>query len=129
MELTTFELIDKLIEKPKEEILYALFKLMCKEKLRFYDLNRAYVKYLEAMKKDTTNQLIEAETCVLEIFHNKKTKDSTKEVDYKHTQRSLYLINKSKRFNTDKLNEKYEYNEEFARQMSWYERERDLMNI
>ena len=129
MELTTFELIDKLIEKPKEEILYALFKLMCKEKLRFDDLNRAYVKYLEAMKKDMTNQLIEAETCVLESFHNKKTKDSMKEVDYKHTQRSLYLINKSKRFNTDKLNEKYEYNEEFARQMSWYERERDLMNI
>lgn len=129
MELTTFELIDELIKKPKEEILYALFILMCKEKLRFDDLNRAYVKYLEAMKKDMTNQLIEAKTCVLESFHNKKTKDSAKEVDYKHTQRSLYLINKSKRFNTDKLNEKYEYNEEFARQMSWYERERVLMNI
>lgn len=129
MELTTFELIDKLIKKPKEEILYSLFMLMCKDKLNWDDLNKAYVKYLEATKNDMTNQLIEAETCVMESFHDKKTKDKKKETDYKHTQRCLYLLNQSKRFNMDKTNEKYEYNEDFARTMSWYEMNKEGMNL
>ena len=129
MELTTFELIDELIKKPKEEILYALFMLMCKDKLSWDDLNKAYVKYLEATKNDMTNQLIEAETCVMESFLDKKTKDKSKVKDYRHTQRCLYLLNKSKRFNIDVTNEKYEYNEEFAKTMSWYEREKENMNL
>lgn len=127
MELTTFELIDELIKKPKEEILYALFRLMVKEKLSFDDLNRAYVKYLEATKKDMAYQLIEAETCVMESFLDKKTKDKNKETGYKHTQRCLYLMNQSKRFQMDKLNKKYEYDEEFAKTMSCYEREKEVI--
>ena len=129
MELTTFELIDELIKKPKEEILYALFRLMVKEKLSFDDLNRAYVKYLEATKEDMTNQLIEAETCVMESFFDKKTKDKCKEADYNHTQRCLYLLNQSKRFNMGKTNEKYQYDEEFAKTMSWYESEKERMTL
>ena len=129
MEQTTFELIDELIKKPKEEILYALFMLICKDKLSWDDLNKAYVKYLEATKKDMTNQLIEAETCVMESFLDKKTKDKSKVKDYRHTQRCLYLLNKSKRFNMDVTNEKYEYNEEFARTMSWHEREKENKNL
>lgn len=129
MELTTFELIDELIKKPKEEILNALFMLMCKDKLSFDDLNRAYVKYLEATKNDMAYQLIEAETCVIESFFNKKTKDKRKETDYNHTQRCLYLLNQSKRFNMGKMNEKYQYDEEFARTMSWYEHGKERMNL
>lgn len=131
MEQTTFELIDQLIEKPKEEILYALFRLMCKEKLNFLDLNRVYVKYLEATKEDMKNQLIEAETCVMTSFLNKKTRDKIKAGgrDYNYTQRCLYLLNQSKRFNMDKMNEKYEYDEEFAKTMSWYECEKANKNI
>lgn len=129
MELTTFELTNQLIEKPKEEILYALFMLMCKDKLSWDDLNKAYVKYLEAKKKDMTNQLIEAEMCVIESFHDKKTKDKSKGRYYNHTQRCMYLLNQSKRFQMDKLNKKYEYDEEFAKTMSWYEREKERMNV
>lgn len=129
MELTTFELIGELIKKPKEEILYALFKLMVKEKLSFDDLNRAYVKYLEATKKDMAYQLIEAETCVMESFFDKKTKDKRKETDYNHTQRCLYLLNQSKRFTMGKTNEKYQYDEEFARTMSWYERVKESIDL
>lgn len=129
MEQTTFELIDELIKKPKEEILYALFRLMVKDKLSWDDLNRAYVKYLETTKKDMINQLIEAETCVMVSFYDKKTKDKSKETDYKHTQRCLYLLNQSKRFNMDKMNEKYQYDEEFARTMSWYESEKENMDL
>lgn len=129
MELTTFELIDELIKKTKEEILYALFRLMVKEKLSFDDLNRAYVKYLEATKKDMAYQLIEAETCVMESFFDKKTKDKCKETDYNHTQRCLYLLNQSKRFTMGKTNEKYQYDEEFARTMSWYERVKESIDL
>lgn len=126
MELTTFELIDQLIEKPKCEIRYALLRLMVNGKLDFIDLNKSFVEYLELDAKDKMNQLIEAETCVAESFHDKKTKDKSKNggTDYKHTQRCLYLLNQSKRYNMDKLNGKYEYDEEFAKTMSWYEREK-----
>ena len=130
MALSSFELLDQLIVRPKEEILYALFRLMVKEKLSWDDLNRAYVKYLEATKKDMTNQLIEAETCVIESFQNKKVKDDKKDKSYyNHTQRCLYLLNQSKRFNMGKLNEKYKYDEEFAKTMSWYEREKERINL
>lgn len=130
MELTTFELIDQLIEKPKEEIQYALLRLMVNGKLDFIDLNKSYVKYLELDAKDKMNQLIEAETCVAESFHDKKTKDKSKNrgADYKHTQRCLYLLNQSKRYNMNKMNEKYEYDEEFAKTMSWYELEKERLS-
>lgn len=129
MELSTFELLDQLIVRPKEEILYALFRLMCKEKLNFLDLNRVYVKYLEATKADMKNQLVEAETCVMESFHDKKTKDKSKGTYYNHTQRCMYLLNQSKRFQMDALNKKYEYDEAFAKTMSWYEREKERINL
>lgn len=64
-----------------------------------------------------TFELIEAETCVLESFHYKK--GTKREYDIKHTQRCLYLLNKSKRFQLNDLNEKYGYNEEEAKQYSW----------
>lgn len=126
MELTTFELVEELIKKSKEEIQYALLRFMVNGKLDFIELNKSYVEYLELDVKDKMNQLIEAEACIAESFHNKKTKDKSKNrgVDYKHTQRCLYLLNQSKRFNMDKLNEKYEYDYEYAKSMSWYERER-----
>lgn len=129
MEQTTFELIDKLAEKPKGEIRYALLRLLVNGKLNFIELNKAYVDYLELDAKDKMNQLIEAETCVMESFYDKKTKDKNKETDYKHTQRCLYLMNQSKRFQMNNLNDKYEYDEEFARTMSWYERGKERMNL
>lgn len=127
--MNTFELIKQLSEKPKEEIKYALLALMLKDKIDFLDLNASYVEYLNSIKEDRLNQLIEAETCVMESFHDKKTKDKNKETDYKHTQRCLYLMNQSKRFQMDKLNDKYEYDEDFAKTMSWYEREKENMNL
>lgn len=118
--MNTFELIEKLAEKPKEEIKYALLVLLLKDKIDFLDLNAAYVEYLKEIKEDRLNQIIEAESCMLESFHYKiGTKN---EGDVKHTQRCLYLLNKSRRFQMNKLNEKYGYDEEKAKEFSWYER-------
>lgn len=124
--METFELLEKLIEKPKHEIKYALLALMLKDKIDFIDLNACYVEYLNRIKEDRLNQLIEAETCVIESFHHKK--GNKNEDDRKHTQRCLYLLNQSRRFNMGKLNEKYDYDEHFGKQMSWYERNKESEN-
>lgn len=121
--MNTFELIEELSRKSKEEIKYALLALMLKDKIDFLDLNSAYVECLNSIKEDRLNQLIEAETCVLESFHHKK--GTKNEYDMKHTQRCLYLLNHSKRFQLNNLNEKYGYNEEEAKQYSWYERNKE----
>lgn len=124
--MKTFELLEELSKKPKQEIKYGLLALMLKHKIDFIDLNACYVEYLNAIKEDRLNQLIEAETCVLESFHYKK--GNKKEYDKKHTQRCLYLLNQSKRFNMSNLNKKYDYEEIFGKQMSWYERNKESEN-
>lgn len=121
--MNTFELIEELSNKPKEEIRYALLALMLKGKIDFIDLNASYVECLNAIKEDRLNQLIEAETCVLESFMYKKGVKN--ERDVKHTQRCLYLLNQSNRFQMNKLNEKYGYNEGEAKKYSWYERNKE----
>lgn len=121
--MNTFELIEELSNKSKEEIKYALLTLMLKGKFDFLDLNSAYVECLDSIKEDRLNKLIEAETCVLESFMYKKGVKN--ERDLKHTQRCLYLLNQSKRFQMDKLNEKYGYNEEEAKKYSWYEQNKE----
>lgn len=117
--MNTFELIEELSNKTNEEIRYALLALMLKDKIDFIDLNASYVEYLNSIKEDRLNQLIEAENCVIESFHRKKSDKN--EYDIKHTQRCLYLLNQSRRFQMDKLNEKYGYNEKEAMKYSWYE--------
>lgn len=117
--MNTLDLIIELSQKPKQEIQYALLSLMQQGKIDFTDVNAAYVESLSAIKEDRLNQLIEAETCVLESFMCKK--GDKRERDMKHTQRCLYLLNQSKRFNIDDLNKKYDYNEEKAKEYSWYE--------
>ena len=124
--METFELLEKLIEKPKHEIKYALTALMLKDKIDFVDVSNSYVEYLRTIKEDRLNQLIEAETCVAESFLHKK--GNKNEDDKKHTQRCLYLLNQSRRFNMIGLNRKYEYDKDFGKQMSWYEKNKESEN-
>lgn len=107
--METFELLEKLSDKSKQEIEFALTVLMLKEKIDFVNVSNSYVACLEQIKEDRLNQLIEAETCVLESFRHKK--GNKNEDDRKHTQRCLYFLNQSKRLNMNTLNEKYEYDE------------------
>lgn len=118
--MDTFELLEELSKKTKYEIKYALISLMLAGKIDFLDVNSAYIDSLKAINENSFNKLFEAESCVLESFHYKK--GNKKEYDKKHTQRCLYLLNQSKRFNISDLNEKYEYDEEFGKKMSVYER-------
>ena len=122
-------LVDKLCTYPKDMIEDALEILLQKDKLDFINVSNAYVNYLKDKEDDTKNKLIEAETCVMEGFIDKITKEkkdtSIGKRNYNHTQRCLYLINESNRFQTSELNEKYHYDKEYAKTMSWYEREKE----
>lgn len=121
--MDTFELLEELSKKTKYEIEYALVSLMLAGKIDFLDVNSAYIDSLKAINENSFNKLFEAETCVLESFMHKK--GNKKEYDKKHTQRCLYLLNQSRRFNMSNLNEKYEYDEDFGKKMSWYERNKE----
>lgn len=121
--MDTFELLEELSKKTKYEIKYALVSLMLAGKIDFLDVNSAYIDSLKAINENNFNKLFEAESCVLESFHHKK--GNKREYDKKHTQRCLYLLNQSNRFNMADLNEKYEYDEEFGKKMSWYERNKE----
>lgn len=119
--MNIIQLKDELSKKNKEEVEFLLYLLLVEEKISFTTLTSSYVAYLEHVKNDNENKLIEAETCVLESFlYNKGDND---EASHKSTLRALYLLNKSKRFNgLDDWNKKYGYNEEEAKELSWYER-------
>lgn len=124
--MNTIEIIEKLADKPKEEIKYALMILMQMKKIDFLDLNlnAAYVDYISGIEEDRLNQLIEAETCVMEsLFYDKNNKKSKGNVS--SIQRRLYLLNQSKRFNMDSMNSVFEYDEEKAKSYSWYEKNKD----
>lgn len=112
--MNTSELLKQLSEKPKFEIEFALVELMLKNKIDFLSVNKSYVTYLEIINDDREKQLIEAETCLINHLEpNRKDKS--------YLQRTLYLLNNSKRFNMESLNKKYKYNEEEGKKQSWYE--------
>ena len=124
--MNTYQLLEELSKKPTEEIKWCLLALMKQRKIDYTDLSTAYVKFLEGLFDDCENKLIEAETCVSESFFCNKTKDKRKSTDYKHTQRCMYLLDQSKRFNMDSDFKKFQYDKEFAKNMSWYERNKGM---
>lgn len=120
--MSTYELIEQLAQKPKEEIKYALLALMRKGQIDFLDLNQAYVAMLEHVSEDQNNKLIEAETCVMLSFFNENG-------DNPYTQRRLYLLNQSKRFDMADYNDAYDYDEAIGKAESWYEENKRKRNI
>ena len=117
------DVFQKIKEWKPETIRHLFFLLLCEKKVSFKELSESYVEALEVDNTDKLNQLIEAETCVLEnIVCSNKPKNKTHQ---NAIQRSLYLLNKSKRFQMKDLNEKFGYDEEKAKKLSWYERDKN----
>lgn len=113
----------KIKEWKTNNIRYLFFLLLCEKKVSFKELSESYVEALEVDNTDKLKQLIEAETCVLEnIVCSNKPKNQTHQ---NAIQRSLYLLNNSKRFQMEKLNEKFGYDEDEAKKLSWYERDKN----
>lgn len=115
------QLKEELLKHDAEELNFLIYLLLIEKKLSYTTLTNSYIQYLEWKENDNQDKLIEAETCVLESFLYNRDDDD--ESSHKSALRALYLLNKSKRFNgLDDWNKKYGYNEEEAKQLSWYER-------
>lgn len=114
-----FDLLTKLGKFKKQEIEFALSTLMLSGKIDFISVSNAYVNSLKSINEDKENRLIEAESCVLESFLYKR---GNNEKNNQSTQRGLYLLNKSNRYQMGQLNEKYHYDEKLGKESSWYER-------
>lgn len=121
--MNTYELLEELLKKPQHEIEFCLTGLMLKGKIDFVQVSNSYTQTLNILKEDQLNQLIEAECCVMQGFFHKL--GGKKEEDKRATQRSLYLLNKSKRFQMQSLNKKYSYDEEVGKGASWYEQNKN----
>ena len=94
-----------------------LLKLLCNKRIDISKVLTLYVKSLEEENGDKLNKLMEAEQCVIGcLSHGKNSKQGKDNI-----QRSLYLLNKSNRYQMQTLNEKLHYNEEAGKSLSWYE--------
>lgn len=112
------------IKKLDSDVRLSLILSLLKDKtISFKDISESYVKVLENENDDKLMQLMESEVCILEHMINAqhRTKKDDKEKTY---QRSLYLLNNSKRFNMEEMNKHFEYDEDKAKELSWYEREK-----
>lgn len=120
----TFTLLDKLLTKPNDEIDMAILTLMIKGKLDSHRVFDIYMKAIEHDKQDLKDRLIESNSTILDLILNlkkpvSKRKDVISLAD-KAIQRGLYNLNMSKLFNMKSLNEKYSYDEDKGKKLSWY---------
>lgn len=113
------ELTNKLKHLKPEDRNHIVFQLMKEKYISFLELSNIYTKCLELENDDRLNNLREAETCTLEyvVYDRKPAKDKVKR---KTQLRSLYLLNKSNRYNMELLNEQLKYNENVAKKYAFY---------
>lgn len=128
--MDTFELLDELLKKSSEEIDVAVLQLMLKGKLDSHRVMDLYMKAIEIKAQDLKDRLTESNTSILELIHwlsfPKSKKKSTVAGANAAIHRGLYNLNQSKQFNMAHMNEKFNYNEDEDRKLSWYWREKRL---
>jgi len=122
--MNIFELLNELLKKTNEEIDYAILYLMIKGKLDSHRVFNLYMKCIEHNNNDLKDRLTESNTSILDLILNlekpKSKKRLTVELADKAIHRGLYNLNTSKQFNMQSLNEKFNYNEEEDKKLSWY---------
>jgi len=116
------EVMNELLPLPEELIDTVLLKLLLNNKIDFVKLSNLYIESLKKQDKDKDNLLYEAESCALEHLINIKKESK---LNHNAVHRTLYLLNKSRRFMMNKLNEKFNYNEDEDKKLSWYEMNKD----
>lgn len=125
----TFTLLNKLLTKSNDEIDIAILILMIKGKLDSHRVFDLYMKSIEHDKKDLKDRLIESNTNILDLILNLKKPSSEQKnvisLADKAIHRGLYNLNTSRQFNMKSLNEKYGYDEDEDKKLSWYWREKE----
>ena len=78
---------------------------------------------------DLKDRLTESNTSILELILNlvtpKSKKKSVVDLANKAIHRGLYNLNTSRQFNMQSLNEKFNYNEDEDKKLSWYWRSKN----
>ncbi len=125
----TFTLLNKLLTKSNEEIDAAVLTLMIKGKLDSHRVFDAYMKSIEYNNKDLNDRLTESNTNILDLILNLEKPKSREKEDAimadKAIHRGLYNLNTSRKFNMQSLNEKFNYNEDEDKKLSWYWRNKN----
>ena len=125
-ELNTLQLMEQLMKKPHEEVEYVILHLMLNKnknnRISSHKILDLYMKSIEIENEDKTDRLMESNSCILDLLLNfrKETKDNSKSIH-----RALHNLNESRQFNMKNLNEKYGYDREKDKSLSWYEREKE----
>ena len=129
--MTVFEILNELLKCKNEEIDYAILSLMIKKKLDSHKVLDLYIRAIEYNIDDIRDRLIESNTTILDLLINlngpKSKKEITEKSTYNAIHRALYNLNTSKQFQMTKINEKYGYNEDEAKHLSWYWREHNKL--
>lgn len=127
--MNIFELLNELLKKTNEEIDYAILYLMIKGKLDSHRMFDLYMKHIEHNNNDLKDRLTESNTSILDLILNlampKSKRKSTVDLANKAIRRGLYNLNSSRLFNMQSLNEKYNYNEDEDKKLSWYWRDKN----
>jgi len=125
-ELDTYQLMEQLMRKSKDEVENVILHLMLNpDKTKRIDSHRIldlYMKSIEIQIMDIKDRLTESNSCILDLLLNfkKETENNSKSIH-----RALHDLNESRQFNMKSLNEKYGYDREKDRSLSWYEKEKE----
>lgn len=125
-ELNTFQLMEQLMKKSHEEVEYVILHLMLngdrKNRIDSHRILDLYMRAMEIENADRKDRLTESNSCILDLLLNfrKETKGNSKSIH-----RALHNLNESRQFNMKNLNEKYGYDREKDKSLSWYEREKE----
>ena len=107
--MNTNELLEQLSNKSEIEIQAGLLKLMTENKLAFCDLNSAYIYYLNKVKEQDDAKRQELICCLMDMIFFPYRKKKLTTLENKLVQRTLYLLNQSRRFKMDDINAKLNY--------------------
>ena len=125
--MSIFEILDELLKCSNEEIDYAILSLMIKKKLDSHRVFDLYMKAIEYDREDIKDKLIESNSTIHNLLNTLKHPKSKREIINNIADmaihRALYNLNISKQFQMEKMNEKYGYDEEKDKHLSWYWRE------
>lgn len=127
--MDVFEILDKLLKCSNEEIEFAILSLMIKKKLDSHKVFDLYMKAIEYDRDDIKDRLIESNSSIIDLLtylkepNLKKSSEKTKKGVLNAIHRALYNLNTSEQFQMARMNEKYGYNEDEAKHLSWYWRE------
>ena len=125
--MSIFEILDELLKCSNEEIDYAILSLMIKKKLDSHRVFDLYMKAIEYDREDIKDKLIESNSTIHNLLNTLKHPKSKREIINNIADmaihRALYNLNISKQFQIEKMNEKYGYDEEKDKHLSWYWRE------